>query len=243
MTPPPSIPSFVHDDLAALELALPPEALEHLADYLDLLLQVNQRVNLTAARQRDEAWRRLIIDSLTLLPGLDDWRGGSAVIDIGSGGGLPGIPLAVIRPDLKLTLLEATGKKVRFLEQAVQHLGLENVVTIQERAESLGQRAPHRQGYDVAVCRAVGVMSVLLEYALPLIRVGGRVLAMKGPKAETELGAAADALALLGAGELAVYDAYPASFGNDLVIVSIVKDRPTPATYPRRPGVPKSEPL
>jgi 16S rRNA (guanine527-N7)-methyltransferase len=140
-------------------------------------------------------------------------------------------------------MLETTGKKADFIRGCIAALGLSNARVIQQRAETLGQEAGHRGVYDAAVSRAVGAMALVLEYSLPLVREGGRVLAMKGPRVEQELAESGDALEKLGAGELAVIEAYPESFGNDLVIVSIIKDRSTPKAYPRQPGIPKKQPL
>jgi 16S rRNA (guanine527-N7)-methyltransferase len=237
------VPEFVMRELEALGVALAPASLERLGEFLSLLLEANTRVNLTAVREPEAAWRRLIIDSLTLLPWLEQFEAGAGLIDIGSGGGLPGIPIAIARPDLKVTLLEATGKKVRFHESAIDRLGLTRVRSFQQRAETLGQDRAHRQQYDVAVSRAIGPMSEVLEYSLPLVKVDGLVLAMKGPKVEQELAGAGDALAKLGAGELQVFDAYPPSFDNDLVVVAVGKQSATPGAYPRLPGVPRKEPL
>lgn len=241
------IPPFVLEDLAALEIDLTPEQLDRLARYLALVLEANTWMNLTAIREEDAAWRRLIIDSLTVLPGLDMLDPGSSpgnmVIDVGSGAGLPGVPLAIARPGLKVTMLEATGKKAAFIQSCIDALGLTNAKVVAERAETIGQDPQFRGQYAAAVSRAVGPMSLVLEYCLPLVSVGGRVLAMKGPKAEQELEEASDALTILGAGDLAIIDAYPESFGNDLVIVSIIKEAETPGEYPRLPGVPKKQPL
>lgn len=236
-------PDFVHAELAELEIELTPDQLDKLARYLDMVMQANQRMNLTAIRDEELAWRRLIIDSLTVLPGLDMLDPGSRVIDIGSGAGLPGVPLAIVRPNLKLTMLEVTGKKAAFIRSCVDALAPHNGSVIQERAETVGQDPAHREQYDAAVSRAVGPMSLVLEYSMPLLHVGGRMLAMKGPRAEQELEDASDALSKLGAGDLAVMEAYPESFENDLVIVSIIKDAATPKAYPRLPGVPKKQPL
>jgi 16S rRNA (guanine527-N7)-methyltransferase len=237
------VPQFVPDALTALELHLPEGALAKLAHYLDLLLEANKTTNLTAIRERDAAWSRLIIDSLTVLPGLEPLPADSHIIDIGTGGGLPGIPLAIARPDLRITLLDSTAKKVSLLDQFISTLKLANVTAIQNRAEALGHDKRHRQQYDVAVSRAVGHMSAVLEYSLPLVKVGGRVLAMKGPRLEQELAEAADALDVLGAGDLQIVDAYPESFDNDLVIASIVKERPTPDKYPRNASQMRQHPL
>lgn len=238
-----SIPDFVHHDLTALGFEMPAEALDQLAAYLDLILEANQTTNLTAIRHREQAWSRLIVDSLTPLPGIPDEADDMKLIDIGTGAGLPGVPLAIARPDVAVTLVDGTGKKVRFLEHVVATLGLANVTPINARVEDLGQDAAHRAKYDIAVSRAVGPMPVVLEYSLPLLKIGGRVLAMKGPKAESELAVSGDALLKLGGGEVAVVEAYPESFGNELVIVSVIKEAATPREFPRLPGLPKKMPL
>ena len=244
-------PDFVSHVLQRLGVVLSDEQLQRLARYLDMLLAANQRVNLTAVREPEAAWHRLILDSLTLVPGLEPLEEGSTLIDIGSGGGLPGIPLAIARPDLRFTLLEATGKKTRFLQQCVDELPLPNVTVLNDRAEHVGQDYTHRQQYDLAMARAVGAVSEVLEYAMPLVKVGGRVLAMKGKAGERELTEAGDALSLLGAGDVQIVEAYPEPpaeeaddpAARELIVISIVKDRPTPTAYPRRPGLPRHEPL
>lgn len=237
------VPDFMRADLARLELAVNDDMLGALARYLGLLLAANQRVNLTAVTDPDTAWRRLITDSLTLLPGLEMLDAGAKVIDVGSGGGLPGVPLAIARPDLDFTLLDATGKKVDFLQSVVESLALKNVQAIRGRAETLGHDAAHRQRYDLATVRAVGKVAEIAEYCLPLVKEGGRMLAMKGRAAEEELDAAGDALTILGAGDIAMIDAYPEGFDSELVLISVIKEHPTPRKYPREAGVPKKSPL
>ncbi len=238
-----AVPDFIRADLDKLELSIADDQLEALAHYLHLLLETNQRTNLTAVKDPDTAWRRLILDSLTLLPGLEMLEAGNTVIDVGTGGGLPGIPLAIARPDLSFTLIDATGKKVAFLQSCVEALGLKNVRPIQNRAEVLGHDPEHRQKYHLATVRAVGKVAEIAEYCIPLIKTGGRMLAMKGAAAESELADAGDALAVLGAGDLALIDAYPEGFDSELILISIVKDRPTPREYPREPGTPRKTPL
>lgn len=214
---------------------------EALGRYLWLLLDANRRFNLTAIREPTEAWMRHIFDSLTLLPHLID-SDAKAIIDVGSGGGLPGIPLAACLGDVQITLLEATGKKARFLEAVAADLSLDHVRVVNERAETAGQDKAHRQRYDIAIARAVGPMRVMLEYTMPLLRGGGRLLAMKGRQAEAELDEAGDALMILGDGEVEVFDAVGDESG-DAVIVVVTKHGPTPKAYPRRPGEPKTNPL
>lgn len=238
-----SVPAFVPDELQRLGLEAAVETLPRQAQFLDRLLETNQQFNLTAIRDRDTAWRRHIIDSLTLLPFVEDMPAGASLVDVGSGGGMPGVPVAIARVDLRLTLLEATGKKARFLATTISALQIPNSRVVNERAETAGQDPAHRQQYDAACCRAIGPMSQLLEYCMPLIRVGGRLLAMKGPKAESELGDAVRAAESLGAGELGVYDSYVDGFDRESVIIVIEKARPTPRKYPRKPGVPRQSPL
>ena len=162
-------------------LELSDDEIQRLGAFLDLLEQANARMNLTRITDRDEAWTRHIMDSLTLLPYIEA-AGATNLIDIGSGGGLPGLPLAIVRPDLPITLLEATGKKARYLAETADSLGLTNITVLADRAETLG--APDgggRDAWDVITARAVGPLRVLLELAMPLVRDGGWLLAIKGP--------------------------------------------------------------
>ena len=237
------IPDFVRTDLARLHLEVSEPELGQLARYLDLLLETNEQFNLTSVRDRDQAWRRHVLDSLTLLPHLADLAEGAGVIDVGSGGGQPGVPVAITQPRLRITLLEATGKKARFLERCVRELGLTQTRVVTARAELAGQDRAHRQKYDVAVCRALGPMREVLEYLLPLVRIGGEALAMKGPTVAAEMELAGNAMAVLGGGELEIVPAYPDGFAMDAVIVAVAKAQATPRAYPRPPGTPRHQPL
>lgn len=249
MNPTQPTPQFLQS-CQTLGLSLSPVELDQLTRYLDLLFQTNQQFNLTSIVDPEKAWMRHILDSLSLLPHLiddesDTSGGGSgsvSLIDVGSGGGLPGIPLAICLPQVNITLLEATGKKARFLEQVVRDLQLANVRVIHERAETLGQHKNHRQQYDLAIARAVGPLRVLLELTLPFVKVGGKLLAMKGVKAEAELAEATDAMMLLGGGEFECFEAMP-GLDDEAVIIEIIKADQTPKKYPRLPGEPKLHPL
>ncbi len=239
----PPIPPTLNQNLLTLGIELDPDCFPQLAHYLQLLYQANQQFNLTAIKDLAVAWDRHILDSLTLLPGFAQAQTHDQVIDIGSGGGLPAIPLAITRPDLKFILVEATGKKAKFLEETAEKLKLQNVKVINTRAETLGQDPQHRQQYPYATCRAVGPMNILLEYTLPLLKVGGQLLAMKGPALEEELKNAADALTTLGAGDIQIFEAYTPQFKQNTLIAAITKQDPTPTQYPRLPGTPKQDPL
>jgi 16S rRNA (guanine527-N7)-methyltransferase len=182
---------------------------------------------------------RHIFDSLTLVPILlSTIDTAPRIIDVGSGGGLPGIPLAICLPEARVTLLETTGKKARFLDEAVRELGLENVDVVQERAEIAGHdRDRHREQYDAVIARAVGPLRTLLEITVPFAKSEGIVLAVKGAKAEEEI---ADAKQALHALHARVVEVVPTPTGR---IVVIEKLRKTPRIYPRRAGEPKRAPL
>ena len=179
----------------------------------------------------------LIEDSLVLVEHLG---AGRRLVDVGSGGGLPGLPLKIVRPDLDVTLVEADGRKAAFLVRACAELGLSGVEVIDRRAEDVGRDERYREHFDVAVARAVAALPVLAELCLPLVRVGGRLLAQKTEGEEAA--DAARASELLGGGPPNVVAA-PSAVRRTGTIVVIEKIRPTPANYPRRPGVPGRKPL
>jgi 16S rRNA (guanine527-N7)-methyltransferase len=229
-------PLFI-EQARRLNIELDPDDVRKLGRYLWLLLDANTRFNLTAIKSADEAWTRHIIDSLTLVPLIVSVEARTA-IDVGSGGGLPGIPLAIVMPQVRFTLLEATGKKARFLQDVAGEMALANVTVVNDRAEIAGQDHQHyREHYDVVVARAVGRLSVLLELTVPFAKVGGHVLAMKGEQAAAELAEAKQALHLLHAQHVETIAAPTGA------IVVIEKQRKTPRLYPRRPGEPKRAPL
>ncbi|MFO0555812.1 MAG: 16S rRNA (guanine(527)-N(7))-methyltransferase RsmG [Polyangiaceae bacterium] len=166
-----------------------------LAEYLGRLLATNERMNLTAVTEPKEAWVRHVADALSLLPHLGGLDASSRVADVGSGGGVPGIPLAIARPELQFTLIEATQKKATFLREAVADLGLTNVDVLPERAESLAKLPLHRGRYNVVIARAVAKIAELVDWTAPLVAPGGRELFIKGERAPDELAAAKKTLA------------------------------------------------
>jgi 16S rRNA (guanine527-N7)-methyltransferase len=179
----------------------------------------------------------LIADSLVLLQHLGE---GEKVVDVGSGGGLPGLPLKIARPSLSVTLVEADQAKAAFLVRACAALGLRDVQVLARRAEEVGRDRLYRESFDVAVARALAPMPVLVELCLPLVRVGGRLLAQK---TETEdVDGAARAIDLLG-GALNRVAGAPSAARSSGTVVIVDKVRPTPAAYPRRPGVPSRRPI
>ena len=240
----PDAPDTFKAEAASIGLEFEDGDLERLSDFLDLLYDANARMNLTAIRDRDEAWHRHVLDGLTLVPWIAAAhekaaaRGGSpSLIDVGSGGGLPGLVLACVQPSLPITLVEATGKKARFLEEAAKRLGLDRVEVLAERAEVVGRDPRHRERHDLVTSRAVGPMPILAEYLVPLARTDGLVLAVKGARAEEEVAEAKQALYHLHA---EVVEVRPTSTGR---IVVLAKKRAVPKAYPRAVGEPKRRPL
>jgi len=212
---------------------------EQLSQYLDLLLDVNTRMNLTRIADRAAAEVQHVGDALTVLPFLP--RESFSLVDVGSGGGIPGVILAVARPDAKVVLLEATKKKAAFLQDVAKTLGLENVKVVAGRAEAAA-RGKLREASDVAVARAVGAMDFLVEWCLPLVKKGGRMLAMKGARIVDELPAAGAAIRMLGGGTAVVHPVeLPGT--EHRVIVEIPKVGRTDAKYPRDPTVAKGKAL
>ncbi len=210
--------------------------------YAAELAEWNARMNLTAIEEPDAIRVRHFLDSLTVAAALE-LTPGLRVIDVGSGAGFPGLPLQIVHPHLRMVLLEATGKKVAFLEHVIGVLGLVGAAALKGRAEEIGQLADHRQQYDLALARAVARLPVLLEYLLPLVRVGGRCVAMKGRTAQQELDDSGRALTQLG-GRLSRVETFRLpGVDEDHHLIIIDKVAATSLLYPRRPGLPAQKPL
>jgi 16S rRNA (guanine527-N7)-methyltransferase len=222
------------------KLELSDEQLARLDRYLDLLAQANQRMNLTRIESREAAEVQHIADSLTLLPFLP--AGPHRLADLGSGGGVPGIPVAIARPNATVMLIESTQKKATFLKSASAELGLSNISVSSWRAEDVGH-SNSRETFDVVTARAVGAMAFLAEWSLPLVKKGGKFLAMKGPRLAEELPAAARPIRLLSGGEPVIHavTSLPGITGH--VIVEITKIAKTDPRYPRPATQAKGKPL
>jgi 16S rRNA (guanine527-N7)-methyltransferase len=210
--------------------------------YAEELATWNTRVNLTAIIEPKAIEMRHFLDSLTCLTVLPP-APGVRVIDVGTGAGFPGLPIKIARPEVHMTLLEATGKKIAFLEHLVERLGLEGITLVNARAEEVGQQEAHREAYDWVLARAVAGMRVLAEYLLPLCRLGGHCLAQKGEDAPQEVAEAQRAIDLLGGRVAQLTSVELPTVAETRYLVSIAKVAATPPTYPRRPGQPTKRPL
>ena len=216
---------------------------DRLEAYVTLLLEANQQLNLTRVTDPVAIGRQHLLDALVALPELDDVAPAMAV-DIGSGGGVPAIPIAIARPDLSWLLLESVGKKARALTAFVDQLGLTGVAVLVERAEVAGHDRRYRDSAGLVTARAVAALPVLAELAMPLLAQGGLLLAWKGPLAanDDELQRGARALAELGGGTPELLAAGAPQLGAH-TLVRVHKERATPARYPRKPGEPARRPL
>lgn len=203
------------------------------AVYNEMLIDWNTRMNLTALTAPADVAVKHIIDSLTAYDAAL-FDGAATLIDVGTGAGLPGIPLAVYAPHIRVTLMDALQKRVRFLTEVTRAMGLTNTRCIHARAEEAARTAEHRAAYDIAVSRAVARMPVLLEYALPFVRVGGTFLALKGRAYAAEAAEGAGAARRLGGGAVAARPVHLPGLDDVRAILSVRREKPTPKEYPRR---------
>lgn len=224
--------------LSELGIASTPGQREALYRYYQMMVEYNEKVNLTAITDEDEAALLHMADSAALLPHLGHAR---SLADIGTGAGFPGMVMAILRPDLEVTLVDSLKKRVLFLESCKESLGLGNVHALHLRAEEGGRMPKLREAFDAATARAVASLPVLLEYCLPYVRVGGAFYALKGKDAQSELAASQHALATLGGGD-AHCDKVKLS-GLEHHIIAIKKIKNTPKAYPRKAGTPAKNPL
>ncbi|KAF0194424.1 MAG: 16S rRNA (guanine527-N7)-methyltransferase [Bacillota bacterium] len=229
-------------EAAALGVNLSPQQMEQFLTYMEMLLEYNQRVNLTSIKERPEVVRKHFLDSLSVVKAVNIRGRG---IDVGTGAGFPGLPLAIAFANLEMVLLDSLDKRVRFLKEVITALGIaDRVQAIHSRVEDVGHLSTHRERYDIVLSRAVARLNLLAEFCLPLARVGGRFIAMKGPSAHEEIEEARPAAKLLGGGEVECVEwTLPGIVQEARILVSISKVRSTPSQYPRKAGIPAKKPL
>ena len=208
--------------------------------YMEGILHWNEKVNLTAITDREEFVQKHIIDSL-LCVSSEEFQKTSSVIDVGTGGGFPGIPLAVAFPEKEFVLMDSLAKRLKIVDELCGELGINNVTTLHGRAEELGRQKGYRDNFDLCVSRAVANMSTLSEYCLPFVKAGGSFIAYKGPDCKSEINDASRAIRVLGGKLLRIDKAGLDAYNHELVYIS--KEISTPAAYPRKPGTPSRKPL
>lgn len=208
--------------------------------YKDILKEWNEKINLTAIEDDEEIILKHFVDSLSILPYLENTN--KTLVDIGTGAGFPGIPVKIAYKNVNVTLLDSLDKRIKFLNEVIQKLNLPGINTFHGRAEDFGVKNEHREKYDIAVARAVANLPVLLEYCLPFVKTGGSFIAMKGSNLE-EVQNSKKALEILG-GEIAAVKEITLPFSDmKRNIILIKKLRQTPTRYPRKAGKPSKEPL
>ena len=209
-------------------------------DYMKLLLEWNEKINLTAITEEDDIILKHFVDSLTISKYIKD---GKSIVDVGTGAGFPGIPVKIAREDVKVTLVDSLNKRILFLQDVIEKLGLKQIETLHFRAEEFGQNKKYRESFDIATSRAVANLSTLVEYLLPLVKVGGICICMKGSEIKEELENSKNAIKILG-GEIEQVEEFTlpeSDIKRNIVIIKKVKE--TPKRYPRKPGTPAKEPI
>lgn len=212
-----------------------------MGEYIKLLLEGMEKSRLTGEKTEHGIIEKQLYDAIYPLKDIIIEKN-SKLIDLGTGGGLPGIPIKIIRPDLKVTLLDSNRKKALFLKEVINKLNLQDISVINDRAESIGQDLMHRESYDYIFCRAVARLTVLAELSLPLLKIGGKAVLYKGPRGEEELHEAKNALITCG-GALENIKEYTLKAGEKRKLYVIKKIKLTPDQYPRKPGVPGKKPI
>ena len=226
--------------LSNIEINLNKKQIEQFYDYMKILLEWNEKINLTAIVKEEEIILKHFVDCLTILKNIEQ---GTKLIDVGTGAGFPGIPVKIARNDVEIVLMDSLNKRINFLNEVIEKLKLEKITTIHSRAEELGKNKEYREKFDIATSRAVANLSTLSEYMMPFIKINGKCICMKGSEIEEEKEQAKKAINVLG-GKIQNIDTFslPQSDIKRNVVI-IKKEKTTPLKYPRKPGMPAKEPL
>ena len=214
--------------------------LKQFYNYMNLLIEWNKKINLTAITEPNEIILKHFVDSLTISKYISD---GTRVVDVGTGAGFPGIPLKIYRQDIEITLLDSLQKRINFLDEVIRELNLEKIETIHSRVEDFGKDKKYREKFDIATSRAVANLATLSEYLLPLVKVGGKAISMKGSLIEEELELSKNAIKILG-GKVERVDEFNlpnSDISRNIILINKIKE--TPNKYPRKAGEPSKKPL
>ena len=216
------------------------EQMEQFYKYMNLLIEWNEKMNLTAIIEPSEIILKHFIDSITILKDIKD---GSTLVDVGTGAGFPGIPLSIMNPTLKITLVDSLNKRLIFLQEVIKELNLKNVELIHARAEEFGKNKKYREKFDIATSRAVANLATLSEYLLPLVKINGQAISMKAGNASQEIEEAQKAIKTLGGHINRIDEFYLPQTDIARTIIIIDKIKETPNQYPRKAGTPSKEPI
>ena len=225
---------------AEAQLSFTEEQLAQFTRYYELLVETNKVMNLTAITEPEEVAVKHMVDSLLAY---EDGMQGKTLVDVGTGAGFPGVPLKIYCPSLRVTLVDSLGKRLRFLEQVIDELGLKGIRCEHLRAEDAGRSKKHREQYDYVTARAVARLSVLSEYCLPLAKKGGQFIALKGSRFAEEIDEGEAAVKILGGKIISAEPVKLPGLDDGRAIIKIAKIKATPAQYPRKAGTPEKQPL
>lgn len=223
-------------------LKLSEQQYERFIKYMSLLQEWNEKINLTSITEDEEVIKKHFIDCIKAFK-RDELKKAETLIDVGTGAGFPGIPIAIMREDLKITLLDSLNKRINFLNTVIYDLGLENVTTIHSRAEDGARNNDLREQFDISTSRAVANMSVLSEFCLPYVKIDGYFIALKGPSVEQEIEESKNAIGTLGGKlvDICEVSIEETDFKHNLVIVKKIK--PCEKIYPRKAGIIRKKPI
>ena len=233
---------LLQESCEKMGVTLTEEMASQFMTYLSLLLEWNEKMNLTAITDKKDVVQKHFVDCLSILPHLS-LIGQEKIIDVGTGAGFPGIPVKIACPEVEMTLLDSLQKRIGFLEEVGSQLELSGVNYVHSRAEDGGQNPDYREQFDLCVSRAVANLAVLAEFCLPFVKVGGRLAALKGPDALREIDEAQGALKKLGGKVAEVMDVEIPFTDLQHKLVIIEKTAPTPKAYPRKAGKINKNPL
>ena len=237
-------PEIFAEELANYGFKLSSKQKEQFATYYNKLIEFNKKVNLTRITDKNEVYLKHFFDSITpLLEFLDLFKGEKSLCDVGAGAGFPSLPIKILCPDLSITIVDSLGKRLKFLDELVSDLSLDKVTLVHSRAEDAGQNKNLREKFDLVTGRAVARMSVLSEYCLPLAKVDGYLVALKGPKAQDELAEAKNAIEVLGGSVKEVKELTLPDTDDERTLIVVKKVKATPKKYPRQAGTPNRKPL
>lgn len=237
-------PEIFAEELANYGFKLSSKQKEQFATYYNKLIEFNKKVNLTRITDKNEVYLKHFFDSITpLLEFSDLFKGEKSLCDVGAGAGFPSLPIKILCPDLSITIVDSLGKRLKFLDELVSDLSLDKVTLVHSRAEDAGQNKNLREKFDLVTGRAVARMSVLREYCLPLAKVDGYLVALKGPKAQDELAEAKNAIEVLGGSVKEVKELTLPDTDDERTLIVVKKVKATPKKYPRQAGTPNRKPL